>query len=68
MILPAVYGIGTGLPVVFFAVLIAFGARSVARVFDALAGFERVARVVTGVIFIGAGGWLILTHLLGVNL
>ncbi len=68
VILPAVYGIGTGLPVVFFAVLIAFGARSVARVFDALAGFERVARVVTGVIFIGAGGWLILTHLLGVNL
>ena len=68
VILPAVYGVGTGLPVVFFAVLIAFGASGVAKAFNALAGFERAARVLTGVIFLAAGGWLILTHLLGVNL
>jgi cytochrome c-type biogenesis protein len=68
VLLPAVYGIGTGLPVVLFAVLIAFGARGVAKAFDALAGLERVARVATGVVFIGAGAWLVLTHLLGVTL
>ncbi len=64
-VLPAVYGLGTGLPVVVFAVLIAHGARGVAKAFDSLKGFERVARVTTGSIFIGAGGYLSLTHLLG---
>jgi len=68
VIMPAVYGLGTGLPVVVFAILVAFGARGVARAFNALTGFERVARVATGVIFIGAGAYLILTHLLGVDL
>jgi len=67
VVLPAVYGLGTGLPVVLFAVLIALGSRSVAKAFNALAGFERAARVVTGAIFIGAGAYLILTHLLGVG-
>jgi cytochrome c biogenesis protein CcdA len=67
VVLPAVYGLGTGLPVVLFAVLIALGSRSVAKVFNALAGFERAARFATGVIFIGAGAYLILTHLLGVS-
>ncbi len=68
VVLPAVYGVGTGLPVVVFAVLIALGARGVARAFHALTGFERVARVATGVIFIGAGTYLILTHLLGAGI
>jgi cytochrome c-type biogenesis protein len=67
VVLPAVYGVGTGLPVVVFAVLIALGAQGVAKAFNALRGFERVARVVTGVIFIGAGAYLIATHLLGVG-
>jgi cytochrome c biogenesis protein CcdA len=67
VVLPAVYGLGTGLPVVLFAVLIALGARGVARVFRALTGFERVARAATGVTFIGAGVYLVLTHLLGLN-
>jgi cytochrome c biogenesis protein CcdA len=68
VLLPAVYGVGTGLPVVLVAVLIALGARGVARAFHALTGFERVTRVMTGVIFIGAGIYLILTHLLGVDI
>lgn len=68
VVLPAVYGVGTGLPVVLFAVLIAVGACGVARAFHALTGFERVTRVLTSVIFIGAGVYLILTHLLGVSI
>jgi cytochrome c biogenesis protein CcdA len=67
VLLPAVYGLGTGLPVVVFAVLIALGARGVAKAFDALSGFERVARIATGVIFLAAGTYLSLTHLLGVS-
>ncbi|MGE5235128.1 MAG: aromatic aminobenezylarsenical efflux permease ArsG family transporter [Acidobacteriota bacterium] len=63
IVLPAAYGIGTGLPVVVFAVLIAFGARSVSKAFNALQGVERLARIVTGVIFVGAGGYLFLTHI-----
>jgi cytochrome c biogenesis protein CcdA len=65
VMLPAVYGLGTGLPVVVFAVLIAVGARSVARAFHALQGFERVARIVTGIIFIGAGVYTMFAHLTG---
>jgi cytochrome c biogenesis protein CcdA len=68
LLLPAVYGLGTGLPVVLFAVLIALGARGVAKAFHVLSGFERAARVITGVIFIGAGLYLILTHLLRVTM
>jgi cytochrome c biogenesis protein CcdA len=68
VVLPAVYGLGTGLPVVVFAVLIGLGARGVAKAFDAMTGFERVARVVTGAIFLGAGAYLILTHFVGVGL
>jgi hypothetical protein len=64
VVLPALYGIGTGLPVVVFAVLIALGAGGIAKAFNALTGFERVARVATGVIFLGAGTYLTLTHLL----
>ena len=67
LLLPALYGLGTGLPVVCFAVLIALGARGVAVAFHALSRFEPVARVVTAVIFIGAGAYLILTHWFGVE-
>ncbi len=67
VLLPAVYGLGTGMPVVAFALLLALGTRGVARAFDAMTRFERVARVATGVIFVLAGGYLVLVHLLGVE-
>ncbi len=62
VLLPAVYGIGTGLPVLVFAVLIAVGARSLAKVFDKVAAFERWARRVTGVIFLGIGIYYTLAY------
>lgn len=68
LLLPALYGVGTALPVVAFALLIALGAQWAARAFRALTGFERGARIVTGVVFLCAGAWLVATHLLGVNL
>ncbi len=62
VLLPAAYGIGTGLPVVAFAVLVALGARSVGKVFDKVALFEKWARRVTGVVFIGVGIYYTLVY------
>jgi cytochrome c-type biogenesis protein len=63
--LPAIYGIGTGLPVVVVAGLLASGIGGIGRAFDAITRFERVATRLTGAVFVGAGIYLVLTHLLG---
>ncbi|MGC8759654.1 MAG: aromatic aminobenezylarsenical efflux permease ArsG family transporter [Bryobacteraceae bacterium] len=65
--LPALYGMGTGLPVLIFAWLLAAGARSVGAAFDRLSLLERYARPVTGVVFIAAGLYLSLVHIYGVQ-
>jgi len=53
--LPFIYGIGTGLPVLIFAVAIAAGVTSLSRWFQNIAKIEYYARKITGVIFILAG-------------
>jgi len=67
LILPAVFGVGTGLPVVLFAILLAAGAQWVGRAFHVLTRIEQVARPGTGVVFILAGIYLTLSHLFGVS-
>ena len=62
VLLPAVYGVGTGLPVVIFAVLIVLGAQWVGRAFRVLTTIDRTARPVTGIVFILAGLYLTATH------
>ena len=62
-LLPALYGIGTALPVVAFALILAFGSRQVGRAFNALTVIERWARRITGVVFIGAGIWFSLIYI-----
>ncbi len=64
--LPSIYGIGTGLPVFVFAVLISLGVQGLGRAFNALTRFERWARWVTGVIFIGLGIYECLRSIFGV--
>ncbi|MBF0217244.1 MAG: sulfite exporter TauE/SafE family protein [Candidatus Omnitrophica bacterium] len=54
-LLPFVYGIGTGLPVLVFAVAIAFGMKSLSRWFHRLTRIEYYTRKITGAIFIIAG-------------
>ena len=61
--LPALYGLGTGLPVLVFAVVISFGAQSLGRVFSILTGFEKWARYVTGAIFIMVGVYYCLIYI-----
>jgi len=55
VMLPSAYGIGTGLPVFVFAVLIALGSQRVGKAFNKLARFEKWARRITAVIFIVIG-------------
>ncbi|MDD5691979.1 MAG: aromatic aminobenezylarsenical efflux permease ArsG family transporter [Candidatus Omnitrophica bacterium] len=50
-----VYGIGTGLPVLAFAVAISAGVRSLSRWFHKLARLEYYMRIVTGAIFVLVG-------------
>jgi cytochrome c-type biogenesis protein len=59
IILPAIYGIGTGLPVLVFAILIALGIGSIGKMFNAMTKFEIWARRITGVVFIGVGAYLV---------
>ena len=61
--LPVLYGIGTGLPVVLFAVVIALGIGSVARIFNRISQIEKVARGITGLVFIGVGIYFSLAYI-----
>ena len=62
ILLPSLYGIGTGLPVLAFAILIAVSTKSVGVLFNRLTVFERWARRATGTIFIGIGIYLSLKY------
>jgi len=62
-LLPALYGLGTGLPVFLFAVLIAFGVQSVGKAFNKLTQIEWWVRRITGVIFVLIGIYFCLTHI-----
>jgi cytochrome c biogenesis protein CcdA len=53
--LPVLYGIGTGLPVVVFAVLVSAGLAWVGSAFHRLQAVERWARRLTAVVVIGVG-------------
>ena len=63
VIMPTVYGIGTALPVVAFALLIAVGTRFVGTAFSRLTTIERWARRITAVVLIGVGIYYIWIYL-----
>jgi len=60
--LPAVYGVGTALPVMVFAVLLATSAQSVGKAYNVLAKIEWWARMITGWIFIFVGIYFALKY------
>ncbi len=68
LLMPTVYGIGTALPVVAFAILIATGARYVGAVFNKLSQFERWARRVTGAAFVLVGLYYCAVYLLAIDI
>jgi cytochrome c biogenesis protein CcdA len=67
IMMPTVYGVGTALPVVVFAVLIAMGARFVGTVFNKISVFEKWARKITAVVFICMGSYLTAVYLFNVQ-
>ncbi|MFA5338423.1 MAG: aromatic aminobenezylarsenical efflux permease ArsG family transporter [Candidatus Omnitrophota bacterium] len=55
IVLPFIYGIGTGLPVLAFAVAIALGVTSLSHWFNKITRLEYYTRKITGIIFILVG-------------
>jgi cytochrome c-type biogenesis protein len=55
IVMPFIYGIGTGLPVLVSAVVIALGVTSLSHWFNKIARFEYYTRKITGVVFILVG-------------
>jgi len=66
LMMPAVYGLGTGLPVVIFAILFAAGLRKIGVIVQHIATVEILARRVTGIVFILIGIYYSLAHIFGV--
>ena len=61
--LPIAYGIGTALPVLVFALLIALGAQSVGRAFNLLSTIEKWARAITGWLLVAIGIYFCLKYI-----
>lgn len=63
-LLPFIYGVGTGLPVLAFAVAIALGVTSMSHWFHKITKIEFYTRRITGVIFILVGLYYTGTYIL----
>lgn len=68
VLLPSLYGVGTAVPVLAFAFLMAGASQLVGRAFQRLTQIERYVRGATGVVFILAGVYYCLTYIYGLNL
>ncbi|OHB66952.1 MAG: hypothetical protein A2V70_08660 [Planctomycetes bacterium RBG_13_63_9] len=66
ILLPALFGIGTALPVVAFAVLIAFSVQSLGKAFNAITQFEWWFRRIAGVVFLLVGVYFSLEFCFGI--
>lgn len=62
LIIPAMYGIGTGLPVVIFAIVIAFSMHKLGEIYHNMVKFETWFRRITGGVFVLAGIYFIVVH------
>jgi hypothetical protein len=68
LVLPSLYGLGTGLPVLAFALCLAFGARTAGVVFNSLSAVEWWMRRGTGVVFVLVGVYLSLRSIYGLQI
>ena len=55
LLLPPIFALGTGLPVIIFSFLIAFSMQRVSRAFQIVQKIEKVMRYSVAVIFVGVG-------------
>lgn len=65
-LLPLIYGVGTALPVIGFAFILAFATEYVGKVFDSLTIIENFMRNIAGVFFILVGIYYSVTHVYGI--
>ena len=65
LMLPIFFGLGTSLPILLFAGLLATQRRLLDQAFQRITGIERPARWLTGAVFIIAGLWLTIQRLMG---
>jgi cytochrome c-type biogenesis protein len=63
LVLPALYGFGTALPVAILAVAVAFGVKKAAAAFHKMTSVEKWMRLATGWLFIGLGIYFTVKHL-----
>ena len=63
-LLPFIYGVGTGLSVLIFAIAIALGVKSLSLWFQKVTRLEYYTRKITGVVFILVGLYYILVYIL----
>jgi cytochrome c biogenesis protein CcdA len=68
VILPSVFGLATGLPVVVIAFFIALGAQKLGVWFNRVTGFEKWARMITGIVFICIGVYYCLVMIFDVRI
>jgi len=68
IVLPLFYGIGTAVPVIGFAILLSVSTKLVGTLFNKITSIEVWVRRATGVVFILAGSYLIVTNNFGVYL
>ena len=66
VLLPSLYGVGTAVPVVVFAVILAFATNRLSKAFNVLTTVEKWMRRITAVVFILVGAYYILVYLFGV--
>lgn len=62
VVLPLVYGVGTAVPVLLVAFLLAYSANSIGRTYNVLSRVEWWARQITGWLFVFLGGYFILKY------
>jgi cytochrome c biogenesis protein CcdA len=66
-LLPALYGVGTAVPVLVFAFLIAFSVEWMGKAFDRLSQIEKWIRLTVGLLFVGVGMYYCLVHIYGMT-
>lgn len=55
LVLPVVFSVGTGLPVIFFAFVIAYSIEKLGRYFKAIQKIEKIMRAIAGITFLLTG-------------
>jgi cytochrome c biogenesis protein CcdA len=63
LLLPAVFGFGTAIPVILFTYLLAFAANSIGSFYGKIQKIEKVMRYITALVFIVVGVYYVLLFL-----